>query len=167
MVFLCIFKVRQALATNAQLKDTINSLQSRIESLTQKLVAQCENESKLSDGYQQEIKAQTKLADLYKGLSEEAASKNAELSLAVKELQKLLQDASQQYGDLETKLKEEEVKYEAIIEKKNECIINLKKELEHANDLIKVAKQGEALYSLFYYDHYFHFNCQLCMFVET
>lgn len=42
-------------------------MRGRIESLTQKLLAQCENENKLSEGYQQEIKAQTKLADLYKG----------------------------------------------------------------------------------------------------
>lgn len=55
------------IATNSQLNDTINSLKIRVESLTQKLVAQCENETKLSEGYQQEIKSQTKLADLYKG----------------------------------------------------------------------------------------------------
>ncbi|XP_075224314.1 nuclear basket protein megator isoform X2 [Lycorma delicatula] len=136
-------ELRHLIATNSQLNDTINSLKIRVESLTQKLVAQCENETKLSEGYQQEIKSQTKLADLYKGLSEEAASKNAELTMAVKELQKLLEDASRQYGDLETKLKEQEVKHEVIIEKKKECISNLKKELDHANVLVKVAKQEQ------------------------
>lgn len=82
------------------------------------------------------------------GLSEEASAKNEELTNAVKELQELLQRATQEYGDLETKLQEKEVALEVTVEKKNLCIQELKKELEHANQLIEATKQRNS-YLLF------------------
>lgn len=75
------------------------------------------------------------------GLSEDAACKTDELTNAVKELQSLLKDATEQYGVLETQLKEKEVALEVTTEKKNLCIQELKKELEHANKLLETTKQ--------------------------
>jgi len=78
---------------------------------------------------------------LHLGMSDDASSKSEELSKAVKELQTLLQDASKQYGDLETEVKRKEVLHEEELAKKIECITLLKKELANANELLKAAKQ--------------------------
>lgn len=76
-------------------------------------------------------------------MNEETANKTNELTSAVKELQKLLNEANQQYGELETQLKEKEELCKSGIEKKDVCIQTLRKELEHANELLKAAKQGK------------------------
>lgn len=55
-------------------------------------------------------------------------------------MQDNLKTASEQYGDLETKYKEETLRNEEILEKKNECIAVLKKELETANHVIEGLK---------------------------
>lgn len=52
---------------NGQLTKSNAALNTRIEDLTQKLIGQCESEAEMSENYQQEIRAQTKLAELYKG----------------------------------------------------------------------------------------------------
>lgn len=77
-------------------------------------------------------------------MSDDATAKSEELSNAVKELQILLQDASKQYGDLETEGKKKEMLFEEEMAKKTECITFLKKELQDANELMKV-KQQETL----------------------
>lgn len=57
------------------------------------------------------------------------------------QLQENLKDASEQFGDLETKHKEEMLKNEEIVIKKNECIAVLRKELTTANELLETTKQ--------------------------
>lgn len=74
-------------------------------------------------------------------MSDDTSSKSEELSNAVKQLQLLLQDASKQYGDLETEMKRKEMLHQEELTKKAECIALLKKELANANDLLKAAKQ--------------------------
>ncbi|XP_045784623.1 nucleoprotein TPR-like [Maniola jurtina] len=66
-------------------------------------------------------------------------AKTTELTEGILELQKLLNEATEQYGDLETKYKQAEVDHEELMDKKNEIISSLKNELEHANDLLKAA----------------------------
>lgn len=83
-------------------------------------------------------------------MNEEAANKTNELTNAIKELQKLLNDANQQYGELETRLKEKEEMFKVALEKKDMCIQTLNKELERANELFKAAKQGKVENSMYY-----------------
>lgn len=52
----------------------------------------------------------------------------------------MLRDATEKYGELETKMKETELSNEEIIAKKNDCIAMLKKELETANEIIDHCK---------------------------
>lgn len=56
-------------------------------------------------------------------------------------MQENLKNASEQYGDLETKHKEEMLKNEEIINKKNECIAVLRKELASANEILDGMRQ--------------------------
>lgn len=80
--------------------------------------------------------------NLISGLCDENDSKTEKLANAINELQQLLRAASEQYGQLETKEKEMQLKHEEQITKKNECIHLLKKELEGANQLLQATKEG-------------------------
>ncbi|XP_038223270.1 nucleoprotein TPR-like [Zerene cesonia] len=123
----------------AQLNEVKKNLNNRVESLTQRLMEQRELENKIADGYKKELEAKTKLADLFKTMNDDAEAKTQELTEGIAELQKLLNDATEKYGELETKYKQAEIDHEELMEKKNEIIASLKTELEHANDLLKAA----------------------------
>lgn len=53
---------------NANLKKGNRELGERIDDLTNKLKEQAEKEDRIVENFQQEIRAQTKLADVYKGI---------------------------------------------------------------------------------------------------
>lgn len=53
------------------------------------------------------------------------------------QLQRLLHQATDKYGDLETKHKEYRLNQEEVLAKKNDYIDMLKKELETSNELFK------------------------------
>lgn len=72
----------------------------------------------------------------------EAEHRAGELSTAVKELQRLLKEASDHSGDLETRLAQQESDAQAELEAKQEAINALKEELRHANILLEAVKQG-------------------------
>lgn len=61
---------------------------------------------------------------------------------SIQELKKLLSDAGERYAELEIMQKEKVLQLEHEIEKRDECIQHLKKELQDANDLLAAAKQG-------------------------
>lgn len=135
-------KVEELNAANEtinQLNEVKKNLNSRAENLTQRLMDQREIEQKMTDNYKKELEAKTKLADLFKTMNDDAEAKTQELTEGIGELQKLLNEATEKYGDLETKNEQMELDHKEIMEKKNEVIVSLKSELEHANDLLKAA----------------------------
>lgn len=73
---------------------------------------------------------------------EVAEGKIAELSGAVRELQRLLGEATAQYGDLETKMAQANEDHRAELETRQMAIEALRKELESANKLLNQVKQG-------------------------
>lgn len=135
-------KVEELNAANetiSQLNELKKNLNNRAENLTQRLMEQREIENKMTDNYKKELDAKTKLADLFKTMHDDAEAKTLELTEGITELQRLLNEATEKYGELETKYKQAELDHEEIMEKKNEVIVSLKSELEHANDLLKAA----------------------------
>ena len=108
--------------------------------MTERLREAREAEDRLEESYRAELKSQTKLADLYKQQGEENTAKTDELADAVKSLQQLLREAGEKYGKLEDDLDAVSLKHKAEIEKKNEGIKILKKELDDANKLIQTVK---------------------------
>lgn len=126
--------IQSLMANNKQLS-------TRAEELNEKLKQQRDTEIKLQESFNNELSAQTRLAELYKSMSEENNSQVEELKKGITELQSLLRSASDQYGELETKHKEAEIEHDEILSKKNECIVLLKKELDTANDMLKMAKE--------------------------
>uniref|UniRef100_A0A2A4JSC9 Nucleoprotein TPR n=1 Tax=Heliothis virescens TaxID=7102 RepID=A0A2A4JSC9_HELVI len=134
-----IEELNAANETITQLNEVKKSLNNRAENLTQRLMEQREIENKMTENYKKELEAKTKLADLFKTMHDDAEAKTLELTEGITELQKLLNEATEKYGELETKYKQADLDHEELMEKKNEIISSLKNELEHANDLLKAA----------------------------
>ncbi|XP_026316957.1 nucleoprotein TPR isoform X2 [Hyposmocoma kahamanoa] len=134
-----IEELNAANETINQLNEVKKNLNNRAENLTQRLAEQREIENKMTENYKKELDAKTKLADLFKAMHDDAEAKTMELTDGITELQKLLNEATEKYGELETKYKQAEIDHEESIEKKKEVISSLKSELEHANDLLKAA----------------------------
>lgn len=134
-----IEELKAANETINQLNEVKKNLNNRAENLTQRLAEQREIENKMTENYKKELDAKTKLADLFKAMHDDAEGKTMELTDGITELQKLLNEATEKYGELETKYKQAEIDHEESMEKKNEVISSLKIELEHANDLLKAA----------------------------
>ncbi|XP_052741772.1 nucleoprotein TPR isoform X2 [Bicyclus anynana] len=134
-------ELKAANQTIEQLNEMKQNLNNRAENLTQRLMEQREIENKMTENYKKELDAKTKLSDLFKTMREDSESKCTELAEGISELQKLLNEATEQYGDLETKYKQTEKDHDELMEKKNEIISTLKNELEHANDLLKAATE--------------------------
>ncbi|XP_033340581.1 nuclear basket protein megator isoform X1 [Megalopta genalis] len=134
-------ELRIANEAASQLRESYTSLQRRCDELAQKLEEQRTQEISMHASYREEISAQTRLADLYKGMADEANAKAEEFSNAVKELQELLEHATDQYGGLETTHNQLQLQHKEDLEEKEQKIEELSKELEHANELLKNIKQ--------------------------
>lgn len=134
-------ELRIANEANSQLRESVSSLQKRSDELAQKLEEQRIHEISMHSSYREEIGAQTRLADLYKSMADEANAKAEEFSNAVKELQELLEHASEQYGTLETKYNQLMLQHKQDIDDKEQNIQELTKELDHANELLKNIQQ--------------------------
>ncbi|XP_014488152.1 PREDICTED: nucleoprotein TPR-like isoform X2 [Dinoponera quadriceps] len=134
-------ELRIANEANSQLRESVSSLQKRSDELAQKLEEQRIHEISMHNSYREEIGAQTRLADLYKSMADEANSKADEFSNAVKELQELLEHASEQYGILETKHNQLVLQHKQDIDDKEQNIQELTKELDNANELLKNIQQ--------------------------
>lgn len=124
-------------------------LQGRCEELTQKLEDQRNHELAMHASYREEVIAQTRLSDLYKGMADEANSKANEYGEAIKELQLLMEHATEQYGLLEAKHNQSISAFSQEIFEKQEKINELNKELNITNELLKSVKQGKILQSFY------------------
>ncbi|XP_015171242.1 PREDICTED: nucleoprotein TPR-like [Polistes dominula] len=134
-------ELRIANETVAQMRESHSSLQRRCEELSQKLEEQRTQEISMHASYREEIGAQTRLADLYKGMADEANAKADEFINAVKELQELLEHATEQFGELETNHNQLKLQHDQDLQEKEQQITELTKELENANELLKNIKQ--------------------------
>lgn len=125
--------------TIQQLNESNIELTAKTEYLTQKLEEDSEESLKMMSYYKKELQLQTKLAELHKESDEDNSRQIEELGNAVNELKRCLQESSEDYGTLETKLKSTCVKYEDNIAELNINIVSLKSELSNANVLLKDA----------------------------
>lgn len=121
----------------AQYKETIDRLTQNVQDLSTKILTQNEEASKMMDFYKKELEAKTKLAELYKSNCEDTDIERNELSAAITDLKRMLAEASEQYGEIETKLKATELQHEQELEERDKIIESQKSELLHANDLLK------------------------------
>ena len=125
----------------SHLTETNASLNTRIEELSQQTLAHNEEFTKMMEKYQKELQAKTRLADLYKDKSEEVMNEQRDIANVVTELRTTLKDATDEYGNLETKFHQAEVQHQAELTEKAEMIQALEDELKNANELLKAAQQ--------------------------
>ena len=130
-----------AIKTANQLRDAQTVLQGRCDELAQKLEEQRNHELSMHASYREEVTAQTRLAELYKSMAEDTNAKAEEYTNAVKELQELVDHATEQYGILESKHNQVLQEHEQENTEKDQKINELTTELEHANELLKALKQ--------------------------
>ncbi|XP_012694986.2 translocated promoter region b, nuclear basket protein isoform X3 [Clupea harengus] len=131
-----------------RLQDQITNLktlnennQKRAEDLIHKLKEVKEMQGTSEEKFRNELNANIKLSNLYKGAASDSDSKGEELRGAVEELQKLLKEAGEANKAFEVRLEEMDGERAKTEEKLKERIAELEKELENANELLSDGKR--------------------------
>uniref|UniRef100_A0AAZ3RJ99 Nucleoprotein TPR n=1 Tax=Oncorhynchus tshawytscha TaxID=74940 RepID=A0AAZ3RJ99_ONCTS len=122
------------------LKTSNEGLQKQAEDIINKLKEDKEQQASMEEKFRNELNANIKLSNLYKGAAADSESKSEELSGAVEELHKLLKDAGEANKALEVRLQEMDDCRDNEAAALKERIINLEKELENANELLSDTK---------------------------
>lgn len=125
----------------SHLTETNTSLSGQIEGLAQQLLAHNDEFTKMMEKYQKELLAKDRLVELYKKKGEEVVDEQRDVASVVAELRGTLKEATDEYGNLETKSKQMEMQFQQDLEEKSKAIEELRDELKNANELLKLAKQ--------------------------
>lgn len=125
----------------AHLQESNQTLLNRIEELSAKRKEEGDEAMKMIDCYKNELLAKTKLADIYRVESDDNKSHLSQLTQAITDLRKMLNESVEEYGELETKYKESTLQHAKDMEEKDSIIENMKTELKNANDMLKVAQE--------------------------
>uniref|UniRef100_A0A452J057 Nucleoprotein TPR n=1 Tax=Gopherus agassizii TaxID=38772 RepID=A0A452J057_9SAUR len=127
------------------LKLSNENLQKHVEDLLIKLKEAKEQQAGMEERFHNELNAHIKLSNLYKSAADDSEAKSNELTRAVEELHKLLQEATNKAT--EDHLAEMEESKTAMEKELGEKISKLEKELENANDLLSATKRKGAILS--------------------
>ncbi|CAM4689908.1 unnamed protein product [Leuciscus chuanchicus] len=122
------------------LKASNENLQRQAEEMITKMREAKEQQASLEEKFSNELNANIKLSNLYKGAASDAEAKGEELSRAVEELHKLLKEAGEAHKALEVKMAELEGRKDKEIAELKEKISSQEKELENANELLSDTK---------------------------
>uniref|UniRef100_A0A8C1EL51 Nucleoprotein TPR n=1 Tax=Cyprinus carpio carpio TaxID=630221 RepID=A0A8C1EL51_CYPCA len=122
------------------LKASNEKLQRQAEEMITKMREAKQQQASLEEKFSNELNANIKLSNLYKGAAADAEAKSEELSRAVDELHKLLKDAGEAHKALEVKMAELESCKDKEIAELKEKISSQEKELDNANELLSDSK---------------------------
>ncbi|KAJ4943788.1 hypothetical protein JOQ06_006283 [Pogonophryne albipinna] len=120
----------------ASLKSSNEQLQKQNEDMISKLREAKEQQATMEEKYRNELNANIKLSNLFKGAAADSEAKSDELTLAVEELHKLLKDAGEANQALEEKLQDMNGATDKSVAELNERIQVLEKELDNTNELL-------------------------------
>ncbi|KAF4082461.1 hypothetical protein AMELA_G00151390 [Ameiurus melas] len=120
----------------ASLKSSNENLQKQAEDLIRKLKEAKEQQAGSEEKFRNELNANIKLSNLYRGAAADAEAKSEELSQAVEELHKLLKEAGEAHKAMEMQLAEAESCKRKDVAELMERVGILEKELDNANDLL-------------------------------
>lgn len=132
-------ELKQMVAQCSQYAETNEELTTHAKELTVKLKDQSAESAKLMEHYQKELQAKSDLVDIYVASSEDNVAEKQELTAALAELRRHLDQATGQYGELETRLRDIDVVHERALGAKDERIAELRNELANANELLKAS----------------------------
>ncbi|XP_040895919.1 translocated promoter region b, nuclear basket protein isoform X2 [Toxotes jaculatrix] len=124
----------------ASLKTSNENLQKQNEDMISKLKDAKEQQAIMEEKFRNELNANIKLSNLYKGAAADSEAKSEELSRAVEELHKLLKDAGEANKALEERLQEMNGATDKTVAELRERIQGLEKELDNANELLSSSK---------------------------
>ncbi|XP_071342326.1 translocated promoter region b, nuclear basket protein isoform X2 [Trachinotus anak] len=124
----------------ASLKTSNDNLQKQNDDMISKLKDAKDQQATMEEKFRNELNANIKLCNLYKGAAADSEAKSEELSRAVEELHKLLKDAGEANGGLEEKLQEMNGATDKTVAELKERIQGLEKELDNANELLSSSK---------------------------
>ncbi|XP_024134399.1 translocated promoter region b, nuclear basket protein isoform X3 [Oryzias melastigma] len=127
------------------LKSSNENLQKQNEDTINKLKEAKEQHATMEEKFRNELNANIKLSNLYKGAAADSEAKSEELSRAVEELHKLLKDAGEANKALEEKVQEVNVATDKTVNELKEKIQSLEKELDNANELLSSFKRKDAV----------------------
>lgn len=132
-------ELKQATAQCSQYAETNAELTAHAEELAVKLKDQSNVSAKMMDHYQKELQAKNNLVEIYKVSGADNAAEKSELLAAIEELKRHLAVATDEYGELETRLRDMDVETEQRLAEKDARIAELRTELANANDLLRVS----------------------------
>uniref|UniRef100_A0A4W4FNZ6 Nucleoprotein TPR n=1 Tax=Electrophorus electricus TaxID=8005 RepID=A0A4W4FNZ6_ELEEL len=124
----------------ASLKSSSENLQKQTEDMIGKLKEAKEQQASLEEKFRNELNANIKLSNLYKGAAADAEAKSEELRQAMEELHKLLKEAGEAHRALEEKMCELETNKQREVSELNERVSSLEAELDTANQLLSDSK---------------------------
>uniref|UniRef100_A0A3B4E2R3 Nucleoprotein TPR n=1 Tax=Pygocentrus nattereri TaxID=42514 RepID=A0A3B4E2R3_PYGNA len=122
------------------LKASNENLQKQTEDMISKLKEAKEQQASLEEKFRNELNANIKLSNLYKGAADDAEAKSEELNRAVEELHKLLKEAGEAHKALEVKIADMEGEKQREVAELKQQISSLEKELDNANELLSDTK---------------------------
>ncbi|XP_070816529.1 translocated promoter region b, nuclear basket protein isoform X2 [Chaetodon trifascialis] len=130
-----------------RLQDQVSSLktsnehhQKQNEDMISKLKEAKEQQATMEEKFRNELNANIKLCNLYKGAAADSEAKSEELSRAVDELHKLLKEAGEANKALEERLQEMSGATDKNVAELKERVQGLEKELDNANELLSSSK---------------------------
>uniref|UniRef100_A0A3B5B4R2 Nucleoprotein TPR n=1 Tax=Stegastes partitus TaxID=144197 RepID=A0A3B5B4R2_9TELE len=127
----------------ASLKTSNEHLQKQNEDMISKLKEAKEQHTTMEEKFRNELNANIKLSNLYKGAAADSEAKSEELSRAVEELHKLLKDAGEANKALEEKCQEMNGTTDKAVAEFKDRIQSLERELDNANELLSSSKLRE------------------------
>uniref|UniRef100_A0A3Q1FGC6 Nucleoprotein TPR n=1 Tax=Acanthochromis polyacanthus TaxID=80966 RepID=A0A3Q1FGC6_9TELE len=127
------------------LKTSNEHLQKQNEDMISKLKEAKEQHATMEEKFTNELNANIKLSNLYKGAAADSDAKSEELSRAVEELHKLLKDAGEANKALEEKCQEMNGATDTIVGELKDRIQSLERELDNANELLSSSKLRAAV----------------------
>ncbi|KAM9848441.1 translocated promoter region b, nuclear basket protein [Aulostomus maculatus] len=122
------------------LKASNENLQKQHEDMISKLKEVKDQQATMEEKFRNELNANIKLSNLYKGAAADSETKSEELIQAVEELHKLLKDAGEANKVLEENLQAMNGATEKTVAELREKIQGLEKELDNANELLSNSK---------------------------
>uniref|UniRef100_A0AAQ5ZWS4 Nucleoprotein TPR n=2 Tax=Amphiprion ocellaris TaxID=80972 RepID=A0AAQ5ZWS4_AMPOC len=129
----------------AGLKTSNEHLQKQNEDMISKLKEAKEQHTTMEEKFTNELNANIKLSNLYKGAAADSDAKSEELSQAVEELHKLLKDAGEANKALEEKCQKMNGATDTTVGELKDRIQSLERELDNANKLLSSSKLRAAV----------------------
>ncbi|KAL7015043.1 hypothetical protein ACKWTF_016256 [Chironomus riparius] len=134
-------ELKMATMNEAQLRESNEMLTVKVEEMSKEILKLNEEFSASMKKYQHELSSKTRLVELFKEKSEDAVNVQKEVTSVVSELRESLKEATDEYGLLETKLKQKDIEHQNQVEELTKLIEDLKHELLNGNQLLEAAKR--------------------------